>query len=251
MSAYQVSLDRYHGPLDLLLYLVKRNEVDVRDIPVAKLAEQFMEHLAVIELLDVDLAGDFLVMAATLMELKSKLLLPHDAETPESEPDPRQELVRQLIEYRKFKDAAQLLEARADERQLRVTRDRPEEEPRADAVMPLRRAELWDLVSAFIRLMRDTAALQPNQIVVDETPQHVYESLICDRMRLDRRLLFRSLFTPPYHRSRLVGLFLALLELVKHGHIILEQEEPFGEIWIAAAPLHGLGASKARPSDAA
>src|SRR5262249_25540022 len=103
MTQYQVSLDRYHGPLHLLLYLVKRNEVDVRDIPVARLAEQFIEHLAVIELLDVDLAGDFLVMAATLMEIKSKLLLPHDTEALVDEPDPRQELVRQLIEYRKFK----------------------------------------------------------------------------------------------------------------------------------------------------
>jgi len=251
MIPYQVSLDRYHGPLDLLLYLVKRNEVDVRDIPVAKLAEQFMEHLAVIELLDVDLAGDFLVMAATLMEIKSRLLLPHDPETPENEPDPRQELVRQLIEYRKFKDAAQLLEARADERQLRVTRDRPEEAARADAVIPLRRAELWDLVSAFSRLMRDTAALQPNQIVVDETPQHVYESLICDRLRLEGRLSFRALFTPPYHRARLIGLLLALLELIKHGHVVLEQQEPFGEIWIAASPLGDLEAPATPTPDAA
>jgi segregation and condensation protein A len=251
MTSYQVSLERYYGPLDLLLYLVKRNEVDVRDIPVAKLAEQFIEHLAVIELLDVDLAGDFLVMAATLMEIKSKLLLPHDAETPENEPDPRQELVRQLIEYRKFKDAAQLLEARADERQLRVTRDRPEEGAPADAIAPLRRAELWDLVSAFSRLMRDTAALEPNQIVVDETPQHIYEALISERLRLEGRLSFRSLFTPPYYRTRLVGLFLALLELIKHGQIILEQNEPFGEIWIAASPLGDMGTSEARAPDAA
>src|SRR6478672_5377787 len=104
---YQVALDSFHGPLDLLLYLVKRNEVDVRDIPVARVAEQFLEHLQAIQTIDVEWAGDFLVMAATLMELKSRLLLPQAEITPGDEPsDPRKELVRQLIEYRKTKDAA-------------------------------------------------------------------------------------------------------------------------------------------------
>src|SRR5260370_12028480 len=111
---YQVSLDVLRGPLDLLLYLVKRNEVDICDISIARVAEQFLEYLRVLEMIDVERAGDFLAMAATLMEIKSKMLLPRSEEAAVEETDPRLELVRQLIEYKKFKDAAALLEAQAE-----------------------------------------------------------------------------------------------------------------------------------------
>src|SRR5438552_13349751 len=110
---YLVDLDSFRGPLDLLLYLVKRNEVDICDIPIAQVAEQFRQYLSLLELIDVEWAGDFLVMAATLMEIKSKMLLPRLEEASQEEDDPRQELVRQLIEYKKFKDAALFLEAQA------------------------------------------------------------------------------------------------------------------------------------------
>src|SRR5207249_8717790 len=100
---YQVNLETFRGPLDLLLYLVKRNEVDICDIPIARLTEQFLAYLRVLELIDVEWAGDFLVMAATLMEIKSKMLLPRSEEAGKGEDDPRLELVRQLIEYKKFK----------------------------------------------------------------------------------------------------------------------------------------------------
>src|ERR671937_303942 len=119
---YLVDLDTFRGPLDLLLYLVKRNEVDIRDIPIARVTEQFLEHLRVLELIDVERAGDFLVMAATLMEIKSRMLLPRTEEEGEEEADPRLELVRQLIEYKKFKDAALLLEAQAERQSLRLSR---------------------------------------------------------------------------------------------------------------------------------
>src|SRR5437762_14196636 len=114
---YQVDLDVFRGPLDLLLYLVKRQEVDICDIPIAQLTEQFLHYLGVLELIDVELAGDFLVMAATLMEIKSRMLLPRSDNPEEEESDPRLELVRQLLEYKKFKDAAAMLETQA-ERQL-------------------------------------------------------------------------------------------------------------------------------------
>src|SRR5437588_2152622 len=114
---YQVNLEVFRGPLDLLLFLVKRNEVDICDIPIAKVAEQFLEYLKVPALIDVEWAGEFLVMAATLMGIKSKLLLPRSEEDAEEPADPRMELVRQLVEYKKFKDAAALLELQA-ERQL-------------------------------------------------------------------------------------------------------------------------------------
>ncbi len=229
---YLVALDTFHGPLDLLLYLVKRNEVDVLDIPIAKLADQFLEFLAAVREVDVELAGDFLVMAATLMEIKARSLLPADAEPGDGdEPDPRRELVRQLLEYRRFKDAAAALEERAERRGARLDRVAPEE-PATPGAPPVRPVELWDLVSAFARLMRETRALEPTAVVVDDTPQHVYEAEVRDRVRAAGRLAFRDLFAPPHHKARLIGLFLAVLELVKNRELGLEQPEPFGEIWL-------------------
>src|SRR5215813_822845 len=163
---YNVQLETFRGPLDLLLFLVKRHEVDIRDIPIAQVAEQFLEYLNVIELIDVEWAGEFLVMAATLMEIKSKMLLPRNEEEQTEEDDPRLELVKQLIEYKKYKEAAALLEEQAERQMTRLSRLPPEMPQLLDpAQQPLRRVELWDLVSAFGRLMRETTALLPRQII--------------------------------------------------------------------------------------
>jgi segregation and condensation protein A len=230
---YQVDLPVFRGPLDLLLYLVKRNEVDITDIPIVRILEQFQEYLGVLESLDVEQAGDFLVMAATLMEIKSKLLLPRAGEdgTPEEE-DPRQELVRQLLEYKKFKEAAAHLEEAGERQSQRLGRT-PVPQATAPGQQPLRPVELWDLVSAFGRLMRETLALQPQQIVVDQTPLHVYMEQILDQLRRQQALPFSALFTPPYQRGRLVGLFLAVLELVKTRRLRAEQPEQFGAIHVS------------------
>jgi segregation and condensation protein A len=229
---YTVALDTFHGPLDLLLFLVKRNEVDVLDIPIAKLADQFLEFLTVMREVDVELAGDFLVMAATLMEIKARSLLPAEvAEGEEEEADPRRELVKQLLEYRKFKDAAAALEERAEKQSARLARVAPEE-PTKPSTPVVRPVELWDLVSAFARLMRETQALHPTAVVVDDTPQHVYEEQVRELVRAAGRVAFRELFTPPYQKARLIGLFLAVLELIKGREVWLEQPEPFGEIWL-------------------
>src|SRR5262249_15361414 len=231
---YTVALDTFHGPLDLLLYLVKRNEVDILDIPIAKLADQFLECLRVMQVLDIELAGEFLVMAATLMEIKSRMMLPTGAEAvEEDEPDPRRELVKQLLEYRKFKDAAAALEERAEQQSTRLPRPWPPRPPTAPRPKG-QPVELWDLVSAFARLMRETQALQTTTIAVDDTPQHVYEVQIKERVRAAGRLRFRDAFTPPHHKARLIGIFLAMLELIRNHGIGLEQPEPEGEIWLVA-----------------
>jgi segregation and condensation protein A len=237
---YLVDLDKFHGPLDLLLFLVKRNEVDITDIPIAQIADQFQEYLHVMEMVDVERAGEFLVMAATLMEIKSNLLLPRSEELAEEE-DPRQELVRQLLEYKKIKDASAILDEHA-KRQLSLLPRFPVDstDGLSPAEQPLRSVELWDLVSAFGRLMRETLALQPNQIVVDETPMQVYMDAIVDQLKQSSPLDFISLFTPPYSRSRLVGLFLALLELIRSRHIWVDQPTPFGGITLSLAPPNGL-----------
>jgi segregation and condensation protein A len=238
MEDYQVDLDLFRGPLDLLLYLVKRNEVDVCDIPIARILEQFQHYLDVMTILDVERVGDFIVMAGTLMEIKSRMVLPRGGEESAGEDDdPRLELVRQLIEYKKFKDAASLLEAQAEHQSLRLTRQ-PVAPPSAPdpSRQPLREVELWDLVSAFGRLMRETLALQPQQIVLDHTPIHVYMEQIVARLESESPLPFRALFTPPHNRGRLVGLFLAMLELIKGWRVVAEQPEPFAEITLRLAP---------------
>ena len=231
---YRVELDVFRGPLDLLLYLVKRDEVDIRDIPIARVAEQFKEYLDVLQFVNVEVAGDFLVMAATLMEIKSRLVLPRtDQESAGDEDDPRQELVRQLLQYKKFKEAAAVLEMRAEEQSQRLSRQPP---PQSAAAPTVRAVELWDLVSAFGRLMRETLALQPQSIVADQTPLYVYMDAIVERLRRDGRARLSDLFTPPYTRGRLLGLFLAVLELTKGRQVAPEQVEPFGDIWLSLKP---------------
>jgi segregation and condensation protein A len=229
---YLVDLETFRGPLDLLLYLVKRNEVDICDIPIAKITEQYLDYLTVLELIDVERAGDFLVVAATLMEIKSKLLLPRSEEETEEEADPRLELVRQLLEYKKFKDAAAILEDRAEQQLCRLPRSPIEQPGVSPADQPLAAVELWDLVSAFGRLMRETLALQPRQIVMDDTPIHVYQERILEQLVAEPRLSFASLFTAPHYRNRLIGLFLAVLELMKAKQITAEQETPFAPIFL-------------------
>jgi segregation and condensation protein A len=234
---YQVDLATFRGPLDLLLYLVKRNEVDICDIPIAQVTEQYLHYLEHLLRIDVEGVGDFLVMAATLMEIKSRMLLPGNAEKPETEEDPRLDLVRQLLEYKQFKDAATVLEAQAERQLTRLPRQ-PVDTVAAKGLdqQPLRAVELWDLVSAFGRLMRETLALQPRQIVMDETPMQVHMDSILQRLEREPRLPFSGLFTPPYTRGRLLGLFLAILELIKGRRILIEQTDVFGEIWVTTRP---------------
>jgi segregation and condensation protein A len=234
---YKVELPTFRGPLDLLLFLVKHNEVDLSDIPMALITEQFLAYLNILQVIDVEAAGDFLVMAATLMEIKSKLLLPRGEEELKEEDDPRLELVKQLIEYKKYKEAAALLEEQAVRQMARLPRT-PLEMPAPPDLssQPLRKVELWDLVSAFGRLMRETAALQPSQIVIDETPIQVHMDRIIDLLKQQERLSLTELFTPPRTRGRLLGLFLATLELIKGRLVWAEQPDVFGEFWLRLAP---------------
>ena len=234
--SHRVTLPAFHGPLDLLLYLVKRNEVDVLDIPIAVIADQFLAYVLAVKDLDIEFAGEFIVMAATLMEIKSRSLVAADAYAPDDgQPDPRHELVRQLLEYRKFKDAAAALEAKAEEAGTRVARQEPPE-PERDREPKVRPVELWDLVSAFARLMRETQSLQPATIAVDDTPQHVYEAQLKERVAAaGGRLPFRDAFPPPYFKARLIGIFLAVLELIRHWALGLEQPEPDGDIFLINA----------------
>ena len=231
---FRVDLEIFRGPLDLLLYLVRKHEVQIVDIPIAMITEQYIEYLTVLEQLDVDGVGDFLAMASWLMEIKSQQVLPRAGEVEDELDDPRQELVRRLLEYKQYRDAASVLEERGRSWQQRFPRlasDLPQRQ-RNLAEEPIREVELWDLVSAFGRIIRDTESAKPSSIVYDDTPIHVYMQRIHARLKRQGQLAFSELFDPSMHKSTLVGIFLAVLELVRHAQVRVEQNELFGEIWL-------------------
>jgi segregation and condensation protein A len=241
MPAYRVELDLFSGPLDLLLYLVRRNEVDILDLPIARITAQFQEFLEVLQVIDLDVAGDFVVMASTLAEIKSRLVLPQpeeqageEIERPIDGDDPRSELIHRLLEYKQFKDAALRLEARAAEWQERYPR-LSDERPvagRDRAADRIKEVVLWDLVSALGRVLRRKEVEEEARIRYDDTPIHVYVEQIGARVRTEKEVGFSSLFDRETMRSRIVGMFLAVLELLRHHGFRAVQEEAYGEIWI-------------------
>jgi segregation and condensation protein A len=235
MARFRVELDSYCGPVDLLLYLVKQHELDVTNLPIGAITDQFLQYIAVLEQIDVNAVGDFLEMASTLIEIKSRMVLPGEEEVDVELEDPRQELVRRLLEYKQYRDAASMLEERSrqwSERFARSVGDVPERSLAPDA-QPIRQIELWDLVSAFGRVLKGQhAASRPENIRYDETPIHVYMRRIDARVRRERRVAFTAFFESAVHKSALLGMFLAVLELVRHQHLRAGQPELFGEIWL-------------------
>ncbi len=233
---YRVEHDLFTGPLDLLLYLVRRNEVDILDLPVAELTSQFQRFLDVLGTIDIDLAGDFIVMASTLTEIKSRLVLPRTEEPiePELDVDPRSDLIHQLLEYRKFRDAARTLEQRAaewQERYPRLSNDRPLAD-RDVSHDRIKEVELWDLVSALERVLKNLQSQEEAKILYDDTPIAVYTKHIGDQVRAEGRVAFTSLFGDTTIRSKIIGMFLAVLELLRHQKFRAEQTTAYGEIWI-------------------
>lgn len=234
MMDFRVDLDIFRGPLDLLLYLVRKHEVEIVDIPIALITEQYLGYLDVIQELDCNAVGEFLAMASMLIEIKSQQVLPRYDEVEETIEDPREELVRRLLEYKKFRDAASILEERSrhwQQRYARQANDLPTRE-RNLAEEPIQEVELWDLVSAFGRVLRDSVSSQPSSIVYDDTPIHVYMTRIFGQLREKGHLGLADLFEPGMHKSKLIGLFLATLELVRHAGVRVEQNRLFGEIQI-------------------
>jgi segregation and condensation protein A len=231
---FRVDLNMFRGPMDLLLFLVRKHEVEIVDISIAAITDQYLDYLAVLEQLDVNATADFLGVASLLIEMKSQQVLPRSDEVQEELEDPRQELVRRLLEYKKYRDAASMLEERShawQQRFARLSTDVPAHE-RDLASEPIQEVELWDLVSAFGRIVRETEASRPSNIVYDDTPIHVHMARIHARLIENGRLAFGDLFERDMHKSKLVGIFLAILELVRHRRIRIEQNTLFGEIWI-------------------
>jgi len=240
LPSYRVNLDIFAGPLDLLLYLVRREEVDIYDIPIAKITDQYIRYIEMLKSFDIDLAGDFLVMAATLMHIKSAMLLP------KAEPeqlgaddlsDGRAELIRQLLEYKKFKDAANLLHSAADRQKERfprpgsiIERLKPNTEPEID----VEQVSVWDLLEAFDSIMKATGAISDISHIKDDTPIDLYQIEILHRLQTEGPVTFERLFASRTNRIVMVGLFLALLELIREGLVWAKQPKPFAPVYLRA-----------------
>jgi len=221
--------------MDLLLYLVRKHELDVLEIPIALILEQYLEYLDILQQIDVNIAGDFLSMASVLVEIKSFKALPGEEVAEVEIETPKQELVKQLLEYKRYSDAARLLQKRSESWQLRFPRlaDDLPQRPRNLSDEPIQEIELWDLVSAFGKILRELSPKTQYEIVYDDTPITTHMNRIYQRLKLERRVPFRQLFLPGQHKSTLVGLFLASLELVRHEFANVYQEINFGEIELA------------------
>ena len=232
-------LPRFEGPLDLLLHLIKRDEIDIHDIPIARITQQYLQYIELMRLLDLDVAGDFLVMAATLMRIKAKMLLPLPAVGEEEEEgDPREELVQRLIEYRQFKEAAETLNLKEGERRLLFERGMVPGEDEAGP-LPLAPATLFDLLDALNRVMSRVSESQ-----VYEVQGELYD--VEDKMSLIARTVaelgsvsFTDLLLKCRARSEMIVTFIALLELIKLGQVTVIQSQNFADIVLMARLREG------------
>jgi segregation and condensation protein A len=231
---FRVALDCYRGPFDLLLYLVRKYEVDAMAVPLAEVAAQYLAHLEVLQELSVDDVGEFLDLASTLLEIKSRLVLPHGGEEADEAEIPHEQLLQSLLEYKQYKDAASRLEERSRDWQQHYARLSDDLPPRRidPSGQPIKEVELWDLVSALGRIMRESVRTRPATIVYDDTPIHVYMQRIHQELGLRRRAAFSDMFEMRMHKSAMIGVFLAILELVRHHDVVAEQAEIHGEIWL-------------------
>ncbi|MCG3122640.1 MAG: Segregation and condensation protein A [Phycisphaerales bacterium] len=270
---YRVRLDRFEGPLDLLLFLIRRDEVDITNIPVARITEQYLEFLGQIDRIDIDVAGEFLVMAATLMEIKSRMLgpAPKALEASVQQPggpseDPRAELVRQLLEYKRFRDAAGALEQRLAEWSNRfpagsaAVESAPVEETDDDEPVDLGDVQIFDLISAFQKIMEavNFERLGAHEVHYDDTPIELHAEDIVDRLRREEA----DIGTPEVElgmlfsgrtRAEMIGLFLAVLDLVRHCRLEVRQDKIGGTVMLklaATGPVVNVVARPEAPSPA-
>lgn len=248
MEDYRVQLDFYDGPMDLLLYLVRRNEVDIHDIPIARITDQYCRWVEMMRAIDINLAGEFLVMAAWLIEIKTRLLLPTlppagegaEGETSAAAElaDPRAELVRQLLAYKQFKDLAEELGDVHAEHSLRHPRAGIDWKQIAgdedEQALDIADVQIWDLFEAFGRLMEQTGRFRDHQVTYDDTPISEHQEALVLHLKTHGPTRFEHLFEGRTH-GQVLGLFLAMLELIRQKRLRIEQERAFGSIFIMLA----------------
>jgi segregation and condensation protein A len=238
--AFRVALPSFEGPLDLLLHLIREHRLDIFDIPIALITEKYLEQLERMREVDLDIAGEFLVMASTLAHIKSRLLLPRqevsagEAEAGEEQGDPRAELVRRLLEYQKYKEAAETL-ARQDifDRDVFPRRVAAEKVPIPEEEVGLVEISVYKLIEALDRVLQNAAPKLQHEVVRERVSISQAIGGIVARLRAEPRLTFAQLFEGQTSRQQIVITFLAMLEMCKLKLIRVYQEEPDGEIVLA------------------
>ncbi|WP_243290115.1 segregation/condensation protein A [Bacillus sp. FJAT-47783] len=242
MVEYLVKIDAFEGPLDLLLHLINRLEIDIYDIPVSEITGQYVAYIHTMQELELDVASEYLVMAATLLSIKSRMLLPQQEETlmddvPVEEEDPREELVNRLIEYRKYKEAAIKLKAKEEERAQVFTKppsDLSDFAINEQVVKQQSDVTIYDMIGAFQKMLRRKKLQKPlsTRITRQEIPIEKRMNEIIEDLRINRvKRHFYDLF-PAHQKEYLVVTFLAILELMKKQYIHIEQERNFSDIYI-------------------
>lgn len=227
---YRLELSNFEGPLDLLLHLIRLNEVDIYDVPIATIASQFVEYLDMMRELDLDLASEFLLMAATLMEIKSRMLLPSDPDAEEPEEDPRFELIEQILEYKKYKELSGHLGERADEESSIFTRTfREAVDPETDE--PMFEVSIFELMQAFKKVLEYTAEESFSEITLEEISIEEKIEELRARLKEKNNMLLDEIFEGKVRtKAVLIVTFLALLELVRLKEVAARQKAQFGEI---------------------
>jgi len=229
---YGVVLDAFEGPLDLLLFLIRKSEVDIYDIPVATITKQYLAVLGQIHLMDLEGASDFVLMAATLMKIKSQMLLPREVmpEVEEGQGDPRQELVRRLLEYQQFKEVAEWLCVQGLEQREIFARGRTPEES-VDGETVLHQINLFDLLRVYKHVLDNVPSSFVHRIVEEQITIEACIELVLSELGRRSRLRFLDLVSGQT-REAMVATFVSILELLKSQRIVVQQARPFDEIWI-------------------
>ncbi|MCY2930324.1 MAG: segregation/condensation protein A [Planctomycetota bacterium] len=238
MEEYRVNLDKYNGPLDLLLYLIRREELDIYDIPIARITEQYVSYVDVLKQVDPNLAGEFLVMAASLLEIKTRMLLPspppEEGGPDEGLGDPRSELVRQLLEYKAFKDAAMDLREASEVHSQKFPRRPSDTDSDDEDAVEIEDVQVWDLFDSFSKILEAIGIRgRQHEVIYDDTPVELHEADILDRLTREGTMTFTRIFEGRSGVGELIGLFLALLELIRQRKIRCVQETNFAEIAVA------------------
>jgi segregation and condensation protein A len=231
--AYTVKLNKFEGPLDLLLFLIKKNEVDIYDIPITTITAQYLEYLDIIQSLDLEIASDFILMAATLMRIKAQMLLPQP-ELEEEFEDPRKEIVERLIEYKKYKELAKGLAEMEDNQRHFFPRTffYLEDNGFEDSVLHASNVSLFDLIAVFKEVIERASHKSYHNVAEVEISIDEQITYLLDQLALKGEALFIDLISDFKNRVVIIATFLAILELIRRGLIIVRQSSPFGEIWI-------------------
>jgi segregation and condensation protein A len=229
--SYEIKIDIFEGPLDLLLHLIKKNEIDIYDIPIALIARQYLEYIEMLRSLNLDLAGEFLVLAATLIHIKSRLLLPVEEDPSSEEEDPRAELVRQLLEYQAFKEAALQLDSRPVLERDVFARSGPAAGPDdTEGQEVFTEMDVFDLVKAFQQMIARLDKVERIEIDAEEMSLADRINEIMDRLRQHKHMTFTDLLGERSDRRWVLYTFLAVLELMKIRMIKAYQGESYGVI---------------------